>query len=67
MDAVSEPMPTIRGRALLLEHCAALGRLDAPRPAARERLASAIGHELAGLLLRALARDYRGRSPELVG
>ena len=67
MDEISEPTPPSRGRALLLEHCAAIGRLNEPRPAARDRLASAIGSELAGLLLRALARDYRGRSPELVG
>ena len=66
MDALSQPTESTRGRALLLEHCAALERLDHSRPAARDRLAHALGHELAGLLLRALARDHRGRSRELV-
>ena len=66
MDAVTQPNDSTRGRALLLEHYAALERLDHARPAARERLAHALGHELAGLLIRALARDHRGRSRELV-
>jgi hypothetical protein len=65
MEAVWQPMHPSRGAALLLEHCAALERPDEPRPPARERLKSVVGVELAGLLLRALSGDHRGRSREL--
>jgi hypothetical protein len=35
------------------------------RAPARDRLQHALGHELAGFLLRALVGDHRGRSREL--
>jgi hypothetical protein len=65
MEAVWQPMNPGRGAALLLEHCAALDRLDHVRLPARDRLSSVLGVELAGLLLRALSGDHRGRSREL--
>ena len=40
-------------------------QLAETRPSARDRLQHVIGYELAGLLLRALAREHRGRSGEL--
>jgi hypothetical protein len=39
---------------LLLEHCAALARLDDVRPSPRERLETLVGDELARTLVRAL-------------
>jgi hypothetical protein len=65
MDAAWEPTTSARGRARLLEDFAALDRLDQPRAPARDRLQRVIGYELAGLLLRALVGDHRGRSGEL--
>jgi hypothetical protein len=65
MEAVWDPPTPARGAALLLEHCAALERLDQARLPARDRLMSAVGDELAGLLLRALSGDHRARSLEL--
>jgi hypothetical protein len=62
MDAVWEPTNPERGPGLLLEHCAALERLGHTRPPARDRLSRVLGYELAGLLLRALAGNHRGRS-----
>jgi hypothetical protein len=44
-----------RGVELLLEHCAALARLDDVRPSPRERLEALVGDELARTLVRALA------------
>ena len=67
MDAAWEPMTPERGPARLLAHCVALERLDNVRPSARDRLQHLLGGELAGFLLRALVRDHRGRSRELVG
>ena len=66
MDAAWESTASVRGSTRLLEDCAALQLLDETRPSARDRLQRAIGYELAGLLLRALARDHRGRPGELV-
>jgi hypothetical protein len=59
MEAVWEPTDSGRGQALLLEHFAALERLDEARPSARDRLHRVLGGELAALLLRALAGDHR--------
>ena len=59
MEAVWESTDPARGQALLLEHFAALQRLDELRPPARDRLHCLLGGELAGLLLRALAEDHR--------
>jgi hypothetical protein len=59
MEAVWKPAGPARGQALLLEHCAALERLDEARLTARDRLHGVLGGELAGLLLRALAGDHR--------
>ena len=67
MEAAWEPAEPARGAELLLEHGAALARLDGQRPPAADRLRRALGGELAGLLLRALAGGQRGRSRELVG
>lgn len=67
MEAVWEPPNPARGAALLLEHCAAFERLDQARLPARDRLRSVVGVELAGLLLRALSGDHRGRSREFRG
>jgi hypothetical protein len=44
-----------RGAELLLEHCAALARLEEHRPSAFLRLEEALGNELARLLVGALA------------
>ena len=44
-----------RGAELLLEHCAALARLEEYRPSAFLRLEEALGNELARLLVGALA------------
>jgi hypothetical protein len=66
MEAASEPTTRARGRARLLEDCAAFERLDQLRPPARDRLTLVIGGELAGFLLRALADDQPARSRELV-
>jgi hypothetical protein len=48
-----------RGYELLLEHCAALTRVPAPRAPAFQRLEEALGGELARLLTVALGR-HRG-------
>jgi hypothetical protein len=66
MDAAWEPTTPTRGPARLLEHCAAMERLDQTRPSAHDRLQHVIGCELAGFLLRALAGDHGMRSRELV-
>jgi hypothetical protein len=65
MEAAWEPTASARGSTRLLQDCAAL-ELDETRPSARDRLQRVIGYELAGLLLRALARDHRGRSGDLL-
>ena len=65
MDAW-EPIVQGRGPARLLADCAALERLASVRPPARDRLQHVLGCELAGLLLRALASDQRGRSRGLL-
>jgi hypothetical protein len=66
MEAAWEPTSPARGPARLLEDCAALERFDEARPSARDRLQHVLGHELAGLLLRALAGNHRRRSRGLV-
>lgn len=56
MDAVSSQQLRRRGASRLLGDCAALERLaPSDRPSARARLESELGHELAALLLDALA------------
>jgi hypothetical protein len=62
-----EPHPNGRGAVLLLEHCAAIQRLDDPRPAAFARLEAAVGGRLARLLVGALVGDQAPSSRELVG
>ncbi len=59
MDALV-PRGRGRGAALLLEHCAALARLDDLRPSPLERLEAAVGGDLAHVLVRALSFDRRG-------
>jgi hypothetical protein len=66
MDAGFNGADPARGAALLLEHCAALERLDHARPSAFERLQGALGGDLARLLVRALAGGHRGRSADLL-
>jgi len=56
MDAAE---PQTRAMTLILEHCARMSSLDAVQPTASLRLRQAIGEELAGLLLNALAGDHR--------
>jgi hypothetical protein len=51
-----------RGAELLAAHCAALARLEAPREPAIERLEQRVGHDLAHLLVGALA----ARTPRTV-
>jgi hypothetical protein len=46
---------------LLLEHCAALARLDDVRPSPRERLQAVVGDELAHTLVRALGGAHGPR------
>jgi hypothetical protein len=46
--------PQLRGDALLLEHCAALARLDRPHCGSFSRLVPIVGFELARLLVRGL-------------
>jgi hypothetical protein len=53
MDALV-PHERGRGAALLLEHCAAVGRLDEARPSPLERLEALVGCDLARMLLTAL-------------
>jgi hypothetical protein len=55
MFAASPPQVTERGAELLLEHCAALARLDSRRPAPYDRLQALVGTELARLLVHGLA------------
>lgn len=50
-----------RGYELLLEHCASLTRVPAPRTPAFERLERAVGGDLARLLTVALARRRGAR------
>jgi hypothetical protein len=50
-----------RGAELLLEHCAALARLDDVRPSPRERLQAVVGDELAHTLVRALGGAHGPR------
>ena len=45
-----------RGSELLLEHCAALARLDSSRPTPFERLEVLVGGDLAEMLVSALVR-----------
>jgi hypothetical protein len=55
MFAASTPQAQERGAGLLLEHCAALARLDNRRPAPFDRLEALVGTELARLLVHGLA------------
>ena len=50
-----------RGSELLLEHCAALTRVSAPRTSAFERLEETLGGELTRLLVVALAHRRAAR------
>jgi hypothetical protein len=66
--AGSTVQPNGRGRGfdLLLEHCAALDRLDEARTPAVERLEVELGGDLARLLTKALGgRRSSGRPPRL--
>jgi hypothetical protein len=60
---MNAPVPRGRGRGaeLLLEHCAALTRLDDVRPSPRERLEALVGDELACKLVRVLATAHGTR------
>ncbi|HYY74896.1 MAG TPA: hypothetical protein VE644_01080 [Gaiellaceae bacterium] len=63
MDAASSQQLRRRGASRLLGDCAALERLAASdRPSARARLESELGHELAALLVGALAAVADRRS-----
>lgn len=58
------PTPQTRrggGPELLLEHCAALTRVDDIRPSASRRLEHAVGTDLARLLVAALAGPHAAR------
>jgi hypothetical protein len=55
MFVASPPPAQERGAELLLEHCAALARLDNRRPAPFDRLQALVGTELARLLVHGLA------------
>ena len=55
MFAASPPQGQERGAELLLEHCAALARLDNRRPPPFDRLKALVGSELARLLVHGLA------------
>jgi len=57
--------PTARGAVLLLEHCAALDRLDETRPSAVARLERAVGDKLAHMLVGALTGDHGLRPRDL--
>jgi len=67
--AVPAPDPRTNGRGavLLLEHCAAIERLDDGRPHAYTRLEEAVGDRLARLLVGALVADQPRSSREPVG
>jgi hypothetical protein len=65
--AATDPHSTARGPVLLLEHCAAIERLDVARPRAVVRLEEAVGSRLTRLLLGALVGDHAASSRELVG
>jgi hypothetical protein len=62
-----DPHPNGRGAVLLLEHCAAIERLDDGRPRAFTRLEEAVGGRLARLLVGALVADQARSSREPVG
>jgi hypothetical protein len=49
------------GAALILRHCAVLGRLAEARPSAADRLHEALGDDLARLLVFALAQGQGRR------
>jgi hypothetical protein len=51
----AQPHVQGRGARLLVEHCAALARLDHPRRAPFERLQAVVGADLAHLLVHGLA------------
>jgi hypothetical protein len=57
MDAAAPAPGAAQGLVRILEHCEALGRLtQCDHECARGRLETALGRELAGLLLGALTR-----------
>jgi hypothetical protein len=62
----AEPQNEGTRAALLVEQISALGRLDAARPPARERLEQKLGAELACRLVGALAGDKGMRPARLV-
>jgi hypothetical protein len=62
----AEPQNEGTRAALLVEQIAALGRLDASRHSARERLDQQLGRELAHRLVGALAGDKAMRTARLV-
>jgi hypothetical protein len=59
----AHPHGRARGAELLLEHCAALDRLDEARTPAVERLELELGGDLATLLVSALTANGAGGRP----
>jgi hypothetical protein len=51
----AQPQVQGRGARLLIEHCAAIAKLDHPRSAPFERLQALVGHDLAHVLVHGLA------------
>jgi len=65
MGSAPVPQPEGRGALLLLDHCAALTRLEDSRPSAYVRLEQAVGGDLARLLVGALAGQRGARVLQL--
>ena len=61
MRSAPDPQAGGRGPRLLLDHCAALTRLEESRPPAFARLEQELGPELARMLVGALAGRRRER------
>jgi hypothetical protein len=61
----AEPHNRGRGARLLVEHCAALARLDHPRRAPLDRLEALVGHDLAHVLVHGLAGGPHRPLPSL--
>jgi hypothetical protein len=59
LDDAHEGLGRGRGANLLLEHCAALDRLELARASARSRLEAALGDDLTRLLVGALTTTER--------
>jgi hypothetical protein len=59
LDEPHEMLMRERGSGLILEHCAALDRLELARASARARLEAALGDDLTRLLVGALTATER--------